>query len=118
MKDDLRLARSSELLPKLSEEATTRDYWQRRLKFVVGARLLKPQRLLNLSLNEERNRVFETWKDWDFKMYMICFGPIEWLAQHVQDPVEFRKNIKQTILSFLDQVPLWVKPRAGKQLYG
>ena len=34
------------------------------------------------------------------------------------DPEAFRANIKSTIISFCDQVPLWVKPRCGKQLYG
>ena len=118
IKDELRLKRSLELLPKIQSKPSTREYWRDRLKSVVGARLLKPQRLLTLSLDEERNRVFETWKDYDFKMHMMCFGPIEWLQQHVQDPEDFRKNIKTTVLSFLDQVPLWVMPRAGKQLYG
>ena len=60
-------------LPKLSKTETTRRYWALRLKAVVGARLLKPQRMLTLSLKEEERRVIETWKDWDHKMHQICF---------------------------------------------
>ena len=118
LQNELRLIKVQNLTPRLSNISSTRDYWARRLKHVVGARLLKPQRLLNLSLSEEMHRIFQTWKDWDFKMHMICFGSIEWLAQHVKDPEEFRARIKTTVLSWLDQVPLWVKPRCGKQLYG
>ena len=67
IKDDLILSRSTELLPKLIEKHSTRQYWQERLKFVVGARLLKPQSHLNLPLSEEMHRVFETWKGRAFK---------------------------------------------------
>ena len=80
--------------------------------------MLKPQRQLNLSLDEEKHRIIETWKDFDFKMHMMCFGSLDWLREQVFDPESFRKNTKQTIISFCDQVPLWVKPRCGKHLYG
>ena len=71
-----------------------------------------------MSLDEEKHRAVETWKDFDWKMYMMCFGSLEWLSTVVFDPEAFRANIKSTIISFCDQVPLWVKPRCGKQLYG
>ena len=77
-------------LPKLSKTQTTRKYWASRLKAVVGARLLKPQRMLTLSLKEEERRVIETWKDWDHKMHQICFGPLSFLEKHVFDPKMFR----------------------------
>ena len=71
-----------------------------------------------MTLSEERRRVIEAWKDFDRKMHMMAFGSEEWLSIQVFDPAAFRANIKQTIISFCDQVPLWVKPRCGKQLFG
>ena len=96
---------------------STREYWGLRMKEVVGARLLKPQRMLSLTLHEEMCRVFETWKDWDWKLYMICFGPMSWLEKQVCDATAFRKNLRNLVLSFSDQVPFWVLVQGAKQLY-
>ena len=48
-------------LPKMHKKSV-REYWGLRMSFVCEARLLKPQRLLTLTLEEERNRVFESWR--------------------------------------------------------
>ena len=87
------------------------------MKQIVGARLLKPQRMLSLTLDEEMHRVFETWKDWDWKLYMVCFGPMSWLEKQVCDATAFRKNLRNLVLSFSDQVPFWVLVKAAKELY-
>ena len=96
---------------------STREYWGLRMKAVAGARLLKPQRMLSLTLHEEMCRVFETWKDWDWKLHMVCFGPMSWLEKQVCNATAFRKNLRNLVLSFSDQVPFWVLVKAAKQLY-
>ena len=98
--------------------STVRRYWGNRMGYVCDARLLKPQRLLTLTLDEEKKRVFESWKDWDRKQWEMCFGDKAWLEKHVVDPETFKRNIKQTVLKWSDQIPFWVKVKHAKQLYG
>ena len=57
------------------------------MRVVVGARLLKPQRLMNLSLSEEDYRTLMYWRDVDFRMSNMCCGPIRWLQMFVQNPI-------------------------------
>ena len=117
MLESRQLQGATEKLPKLGK-ASTREYWATRLKHVVGARLLKPQRMLSLTLAEERARALETWKDWDFKLHPICFGDLSWLESQVMDSAGFRGQIKLCVFSFSDQIPFWVKVKGAKQLYG
>ena len=51
--------------------------WSYRLSQVCAARLLKPQRLLTLTLDEDKKRVFESCKQWE-----MCFGHLSWLEKH------------------------------------
>ncbi len=103
-------------LPKMAKPST-REYWMNRLRIEVGARMLKPQRLLTLTLAEEEHRLYQTWKDFDFRLWNMCFGDLSWLEQHVMDPQSFRDNIKSTVLSWSDQTPFWVKIQTTKQLF-
>ena len=59
-------------LPNIHKK-TVRRYWGYRLSQVCAARLLKPQRLLTFTLDEEKKRVFEYWKDWEMR-----FGHLSW----------------------------------------
>ena len=93
------------------------EYWCERLRFEVGATWLKPQRLLTLSPAEEEHRLLQTWQDFDYRVYNMCFGSLKWLEQHVLEPALFRANIKSTVVSFSDQVPFWVKVKSARQLY-
>jgi len=103
-------------LPKMTKPST-RDYWMNRLRIEVGARMLKPQRLLTLTILEEEHRLYQTWRDFDFRLWNMCFGDLSWLEQHVMDPQSFRENIKSTVLSWSDQIPFWVKIQSTKQLF-
>ena len=47
---------------------------------------------MNLSLSEEEHRTLMSWRDVDFRMLTMCFGPIQWLQMFVQNPMEFRQN--------------------------
>ena len=72
---------------------------------------------MNLSPAEEEHRLIQTWRDFDYRMYNMCFGSLTWLEQHVLEPQVFRDNIKATVVSFSDQVPFWVKVKSSRQLY-
>ena len=117
MKERRMLDEATLKLPIMWKDSVRR-YWGYRLSSVCGARLLKPQRLLTLTLDEEKKRVFESWKDWDRKQWEMCFGDLSWLEKHVADPKTFRRNIKKTVLKWSDQIPFWVKVKHAKQLYG
>ena len=85
--------------------------------FECGATLLKPQRLINLSPSEEEHRLIQTWKDFDHRMFNVCFGSLSWLEEQVLEPQVFRDNTKATVVSFSDQVPFWVKVKSARQLF-
>ena len=50
-------------------------------------------------------------------MWLATFAPIEELGEHVIDPLEFRKNIRSTVVCMSDQMPFYIKLQPGKQLY-
>ena len=72
------LDRTTQTLSTIGKESSRR-YWLDRLRVNVGSRLLKPQRLMNLSLNEEEHRALMCWRDVDFRRFNMCLGPIQWL---------------------------------------
>ena len=80
-------------------------------------RLLKPQRLIHLSLTQEKDRLLESWQFWDVVLWLACFAPIELLEQHVINAQEFRDHVKQTVLLMSDQLPFWIKLVPGKQVF-
>ena len=82
-----------------------------------GCRLLKPQRLCSMTLEEEAERVSETWYLFDFVMWLAAFAEIEELGEHVLNPEEFRKNVRSTVICMSDQMPFYIKLQPGKQMY-
>ena len=68
-------------LEKMRSSASSRRYWASRLQFQCGAKLLKPQRLVSLTILEERRRVECTWQAFDFRVYRSCFGDQSFLEQ-------------------------------------
>ena len=72
---------------------------------------------MNLSLSEEEHRTLMSWRDFDFRMFNMCFGPIEWLQMFVQNPIEFRQNLKNTVICMSDQIPFWIKITSTRQLF-
>ena len=80
-------------------------------------RFLKPQRLIHLSLEQEKLRLLESWQYWDFSIWLACFAPLEQLGQHVVNSQQYRDNVRATVIAMSDQMPFWIKLRPGKQLY-
>ena len=56
------------------------------LQRYLKARFLKPQRVMNLSLAEEKARAEATWQDFDYKIGLAAFGTAEQLRPYVVDP--------------------------------
>ena len=81
------------------------------------SRFLKPQRLIHLSLSQEKDRLLESWQFWDVVLDLACFRPLETLGEHVLNAKQFRDNVKATVICMSDQLPFWIKLVPGKQLY-
>jgi hypothetical protein len=82
-----------------------------------GLRLLKPQRLVNLSPAEEHIRCELTWQLMDQAIWRITFGTEDDLKHLVLRPKEVIKNRHSCVIIFLDQVPFRAKIAGGRQLY-
>ena len=61
-------------------------------------------------------RLDYSWRHWDYKLWLAGCADRETLAQWVAQPHQFIMNRRQTALTFSDQVPVWLKPSAGKML--
>ena len=70
-----------------------------------------------MSLEEEAERVCETWYLFDFVMWLASFASLEELGQHVIEPEKFRTHIRSTVICMSDQMPFYIKLQPGKQLY-
>ena len=108
---------------KQKEAAMARRYEDNKYKLQVmlmreiGSRLLKPQRLIHLSSEEECRRAHLSWRMHDYVLYLVCFAPLEELGEYVISPEEVRANAENTAVIHSDQIPFLAKVRPGKQLY-
>ena len=93
------------------------EYTLRQLLLHLNATLFKPQRLVSLTYQEEERRAVRSWHRLDWKLNLICFRPLEELAQVVKDPEAVRKNARNTVMFMNDQIPMWLKLKPGKQVY-
>ena len=80
-------------------------------------RFLKPQRLIHLSLDQECERLLETWAWWDKSLHLAAFEDLEKLKDQVVNPDDYRKHVRKTVIAMSDQMPFWIKLVPGKQLY-
>ena len=93
------------------------EYTLRQLLLHLNATLFKPQRLVSLTYKAEERRALRSWHRFDWKVNMICFRPLEGLAQVVKDPEAVRKNARNTVIFMNDQLPMWLKLKPGMQVY-
>jgi len=84
---------------------------------LFGAKLLRPQRLIHIGLEEELRRVQDSWWYHDWVLWLACFSSLDELAQHVENAATFREHIRKTVMLHSDQMPFYVKLSPGKQLY-
>ena len=83
----------------------------------IGARFLKPQRVMTLTMEEERLRAEATWQHIDYAMWgMLCSESFR--QERFSRPDQVRDMLRFTSMLFSDQVPFWVKIVPGRQLFG
>ena len=83
----------------------------------MNARLMKPQRLVSLTYEEEERRALRGWWRFDWKLNLACFRPLEELDKLVRKPKLFRENVRDLVIFMSDQIPMWLKLKPGKQVY-
>ena len=83
----------------------------------INARVLKPQRLVDIDKQEERRRLEQTWKLMDERIWICAFGSPTELAKHVVNPHEFAANRKRVDIIQSDQTPVYAMLRPDKQLF-
>ena len=103
-------------LQKLKGKPHRKDAARQLLQY-TGGRLLKLQRMLKIDFEEECRRCRNTWRDWDFKLWLATCSAVEDLKRHVADPGDFVKNRRALVLGFSDQVPWWGLVGQVKQVY-
>ena len=89
---------------------------QRLMQF-IGCRLCKPQRLVDLSKEEEMHRLHQTWKLMDERLSLAAFGTEDELSAHVGDPASFIEYRKQCVVLQSDQMPVYALLKPSQQLY-
>ena len=95
-----------------NEEATLEQL----LRF-MNARLMKPQRLVSLTFEEEERRALRGWWRFDWKLNVACFRPLEELGALVRKPDLFREKVRELVVYMADQIPMWLKIKPGAQVY-
>ena len=84
------------------------------LKF-MNAKLLKPQRLVSLSYEEEERRALRGWWRFDWKLNLACFRPLEELGALVRRPDLFREKVRELVMYMSDEYPMWLKRKLQKR---
>ena len=101
--------------------AQLKDFVKYRTKTLVnyiGCRLLKPQRLMSLTPEEEQRRFEATLRFNDKRIWSVAFGDEQCLSDlGIGRPAEFIKHRKHCVFLASDQVPSYCKAKATHQLY-
>ena len=100
-------------LDNLMENADNRRKELARILHHLNANCRKTNRLTQLTVEQECERVISCWRQWDRLLETLCSGDEEKLKEHVADPEQWVENLKETQLIFADQVPWWVAERGG-----
>ena len=100
------------------QSAKNRAYRSNEIMRFAGARLLKPQRLVSLTADEEKRRAQATWRAFDAKIHAVSFGDEATLSENgIGNPKQFLENRHECVLTFSDQVPFYCKARSTEQVY-
>ena len=88
---------------------------QEQLLRFCDARVRRPQRLVQLTLSEERGRWQTTLMSYD-RLLWEAMRP-EFLKERLVDPEAFVAGIEDLVVCHCDQVPVWLRMGAARQLY-
>ena len=112
--------RRLEVRTRIQKIQSSKEYlksFKKALMVHCGCSLLKPQRLVRLSLKEEQVRCELTWQMLDEAIWLVAFGGPSELKDLVLDYRSFDTHRRDCVLGFSDQVPWRGKIGGGKQLY-
>ena len=87
----------------------TRVNFTKRLLAKMNAKIRTPSRSSPLTVQEEKIRCEETWKAFDYALWLAGCADKAELADFVADPEQFILHREDTWLLFSDQIPFWVK---------
>lgn len=102
-------------LPALSKNA--RRWMRNALQRFCEARVRKPQRLVQLTLSQEKMRCLVSWRSFDELLFLAMGHDESFLQERLVNPAEWLSNIEDTCILMSDQVPFWVKVSGGRALY-
>ena len=83
----------------------------------LDARLLKPQRVLTLTMDEEKMRACDTWRLFDWMMDQMVRRSGKFFEDRFALPQQAMSRLHETVLMFSDQIPCWLKIAPGRQLF-
>jgi hypothetical protein len=89
------------ILDRLTKITNSKSYLDETKKALMrhsGCRLLKPQRLINLTLAQEQARAHGTWRAWDKMLYQAAFADAAELSKSVAKPEDFIAARAQCVL--------------------
>ena len=117
--DERRLKLVRERLGAMSTLSKHARRWVRNsLQRFCEARVRKPQRLVPITLRQEKFRCVVSWRAFDELMYLAMGHDEDFLKDRLVSPEEWMSNIEKTCILMSDQVPFWVKVSGGPALYG
>ena len=104
-------------LAKLQEDRRVRRRQAVHLAAKTGFTERETNLQTSLSQSEEDRRLAKHWQLYDLLLWRAGCGSREDLQDYVAQPEQFIRNRRQTVLTFSDQIPVWLKPGgAGKVL--
>ena len=106
----------SRKLEKLKVMAKNREKFAGVLQKYCGARFWKPQRIVQLTMDEEAQRAEQIWRSYDSALHAVAFGNDKEYEQMFAKPAQARENVKNTVLIYSDEVPFWIKTRGSSEL--
>lgn len=83
----------------------------------TGMRLMRPQRLANLSQVEEQSRCALTWQPFDEALWRVAFAEDQELNKDVARVHAFKARRQDMVVVAPDQVPSLANIQGGWQLY-
>jgi len=92
-------------------------FLERTLMRVVGAVVRRPQRLVPLTLSEERQRCVSSWRAFDGVLWLALGKDEPQLAKRIHDIDEWKARLRSTVVLMSDQIPFWVKIGMRQQLF-
>ena len=106
-----------ERLAKLEEDRRARNRQAIYLAAKTGFSERETNLQTTLSQSEEDRRLAKHWQLYDLLLWRAGCGSKEDLEEYVAQPDRFIEHRKKTVLTFSDQIPVWLKPGgAGKVL--